>query len=99
MNWTWSDAWLLISIDMASDNGGADPEGIIRAGDRINHAIFTSEELKTGLGKLTSAGYIKMEDSKFYTTEKFKEVYEKLGVQPKTPLKVVDEILQLLNSS
>jgi hypothetical protein len=54
--YTWSDAWLLYSIAAAGgDESGAKLTDIVSVGDAINHAIFTSAELRRGFGKLTAA--------------------------------------------
>src|SRR5579872_3766695 len=52
-----SDAWLLLAI-LYNGEQGAGIEGIIRAGDFINHAIFTDDELQSGLTRLQEAGLV-----------------------------------------
>jgi len=64
-----ADAWLLLAIVYANKSGEANLEGIIEVGDGINHAIFTAEELKGGISRLTSGGLIKEKNGIFSPTE------------------------------
>lgn len=69
-----SDVWVLLSILLGGGQHktGATLHAIIRAGDAINHAIFTYEELASGLNRLTAAEYIYEENGKFFATERSK---------------------------
>jgi len=96
MNWNWSDAWLLMSI-ISTDKKGTDLRGIISTGDYINHSIFSLDELKTGLEKLVSIDYVKIERERFFTTTRFNREYEKLKA-PKSILKAVDQLHELLKT-
>jgi hypothetical protein len=79
ITYTWSDAWLLLSIiHAASGSGGASLTDIFAMGDAINKAIFTPQELRRGLAKLTSAGYVSEEGGRFFVTEKARRVSEGL---------------------
>lgn len=73
----WSDAWLLCSIIMVSDEDGARLEKIIAAGDAVNHAIFTFEEVKNGLAKLMSHNLIQQRGDLFSATQEAISLYEK----------------------
>ena len=76
-NYNWSDAWLLLSIIYASESGGATLEKIIAAGDYINHAIFSPDELESGFARLTSGGYIKEKRGIFSVAERVMQAYSK----------------------
>lgn len=75
--YNWSDAWLLLAIIYAGGGGAANLERIIAAGDGINHAIFTRDELESGLARLTSGGYVEEEGGLFSATDKVMRVYGK----------------------
>ena len=66
----WSDAWLLLAVSLASQNGQATIETIIAAGDRINFAIFKADELESGLVRLSEAGFIVESAGSFSLTKK-----------------------------
>ena len=66
----WSDAWLLLAISVASHPGPANLEKVIATGDGINFALFTPDELESGLVRLTEAGYITEKSGSFSVTEK-----------------------------
>jgi len=70
----WSDAWLMLSISVASQRGPATLEAIIAAGDEINFSIFSLEELESGLVRLCEARFVVEKSGAFYPTgnvEKF----------------------------
>lgn len=78
MTMQWSDIWLLLSIILGggqSDNG-ATLESIIRTGDGINHAIFRTEEIASGLHRLTSEKFIFDRNGKYFTTKKANALYD-----------------------
>ena len=60
MNWSWSDAWLLTAAYFTQENP-VSLRGVIGAGDGINHAIFTDDELDHGMTRLTAAGLARLE--------------------------------------
>jgi hypothetical protein len=57
LSFTWSDAWVLAAIAIASEARGATLKELIATGDSINGTLFTPKELRCGLAKLTRAGY------------------------------------------
>ena len=65
-----SDIWLLLAIAIGSSDGEATYRDIISAGDAINHAIFTHEELEGGLYKLLQNKLIVQSENGFVTTDK-----------------------------
>jgi hypothetical protein len=70
----WSDAWLLLAIIYAGDEG-ANLERIIEVGDGIEHAIFNPEELESGLARLTSTGFINEKNGVFHAAPKVMRAY------------------------
>ena len=72
-----SDAWLLLSINLAAKGEAADLASIIGTGDAINHAVFTQQELGSGLARLVQRGYIGIQGSAFSVTARGKEVLER----------------------
>lgn len=65
-----SDAWVLLSIILSGTQNGARLENIIAAGDFINHAIFTFEEMEGALARLSIGKYICRKGYYFYPSEK-----------------------------
>jgi hypothetical protein len=68
MNWAWSDAWLLTAAYSTQENP-VSLRGLIGAGDSINHALFTDDEIDHGLTRLTAAGLARFEGEKIVLTE------------------------------
>ncbi len=68
----WTDGWLLAAIALASGNRPALLWEIIAAGDALNHAIFTDEEIESGLARLTQGGWITERNGTFLVTTLFK---------------------------
>ena len=76
IEFNWSDAWLLLAIIYAGDEG-ANLERIIEVGDGIEHAIFNADELESGLARLTENGYIKEKNGVFYAMPKVMRAFLK----------------------
>jgi hypothetical protein len=77
-----SDAWLLLAIKYAQEkDAGASVDAIVKAGDFINHAIFTDEELNEGLKRLKSAGYLLEIGGLISVSDKFHASWEEHGVE------------------
>ena len=55
MTWSSSDAWLLTAAYVTEENP-VSLRSLFAAGDAINHAIFTDEEIDHGLTRLEAAG-------------------------------------------
>ena len=68
MNWSWSDAWLLTAAYFTEENP-VSLRGLIGAGDSINHAIFTDDEIDHGLTRLTAAGLARLEGETIVLTD------------------------------
>lgn len=56
-DFTWSDAWLLLSLIYGKDS--LDRQRIRDIGDFINHAVFTDAELEGGLQRLQNGGQVR----------------------------------------
>ena len=93
IRFTWSDAWLLLSIiHGAQGNRGAGLKDVIAMGDAINKAIFTPQELRRGLAKLTKAGYVTETAARYFSTDlamhKYKPVSQRRVLDQLEGLKV-----------
>jgi hypothetical protein len=75
IRFTWSDAWLLLSIALSTREHGASLKDIIGTGDAINRAIFTPQELRRGLAKLTAAGYVAEQGGRYFVSGAATEFY------------------------
>ena len=70
VRFVWSDAWLLYSIGLAIRGGRSNLKDIIMAGDAVNRAVFTPQELRRGTAKLTAAGLASERDGVFRLEER-----------------------------
>jgi hypothetical protein len=60
VKWSWSDAWLLTAAYFTEENP-VSLRSLFAAGDAINHAIFTDDEIDHGLTRLQAAGLAHLE--------------------------------------
>lgn len=67
-----SDVWLLASIEYSSNQSGLGIRDIIAVGDYLNHAIFTENEFREGLCRLSMGGWIIEKRGRFKVSKKFK---------------------------
>jgi len=74
IKYRWTDAWLLAAIANVNQEHPAELWEIIAEGDSLNHALFTEEEIESGLVRLTEGGWITEQDSKFIVTDKFRSI-------------------------
>jgi len=95
----WSDAWLLLAIIYAAGNSGASLRYIVGAGDYINHAIFTLDELRGGLIRLITGGFIREQDGNFAATEMTLESYRRTTTPRRAALKELADLEELLKAS
>ncbi|MFL6154898.1 MAG: hypothetical protein ACJ72D_02320 [Marmoricola sp.] len=58
--WDLGDAWVFAAI--GSRRQPCTLADVIAAGDRLNHAILTEDELETALGRLAGAGLVRVFD-------------------------------------
>jgi hypothetical protein len=77
----WSDAWLLLSIAWASRGGTAAAalDEVIAAGDALNHAIFTFEEVDGGVARLSVADLIAVVDQRVQLTKAGKDLCDRMA--------------------
>src|SRR5438067_2398551 len=54
----WSDAWVLAAVAVGGGLKGCGLKDVIAAGELINRAILTSDEIRNALGKLIASGHI-----------------------------------------
>jgi hypothetical protein len=70
VSWTWSDAWVLTAAYacVAAQNPIVLSD-MVAAGDHINHAIFTDEEVEHALTRLTAAGLVVVTGGEILVTD------------------------------
>jgi hypothetical protein len=67
----WYDAWILAAVVYASDAKGPVPLWrLIWTADALNNAIVTRSELELAIGRLVSAGYVRVMSEGFEATSK-----------------------------
>ena len=67
----WYDAWILCTLLIGVHYEDPVPlELVIAVADGINKAMITRSELEEGLGRLVTAGYVRVDGSKFGLTPK-----------------------------
>ena len=67
--YTSSDMWLLLAVAYSTANRPAQLPDIIGTGDAINKAIFTVQELRRGMARLTTGGLVTGLEGRFDLTE------------------------------
>lgn len=91
----YSDALLLASIFLESKESSAQIWQIFRSGDYLDHAIFSFDEIKSGLARLIAGGYIKeCPEMKFSITAKAKRILPPIILN----IKHVDKIAKTFNA-
>jgi hypothetical protein len=86
-----SDAWLLLSIAVGEGRDGATLRDIISVGDYINHSIFTGAEIRRGIAKLSSCGYIRERNGGFRISGKAKSFWKTIWKPGRPLLQLWDE--------
>jgi hypothetical protein len=95
----WSDAWLLHAVMLAQgDKACATLEEIIGAGDFINHAIFTCDELAGGFRRLEQAGFLEIDAAVCKLTHAFFAAWRAAGTERRSLAKQSDALRQLLGA-
>lgn len=94
----WSDAWLLLSIILASECGTATLDQIIRAGDGINFAIFDPEEIDSGLARLTASECVKEKNGVFSATNKVMKAWRQCLTPRRNLLNQLEDIRKFLGA-
>jgi hypothetical protein len=75
MRWSWSDEWLLTAAYFTEENP-VSLRSLFAAGDAINHAIFTDEEIDHGLTRLEAAGLACLDGETIVLTDDAKRLCE-----------------------
>jgi hypothetical protein len=94
-----SDAWVLLAAIYGGAGKGADLDAILSAGDYLNHAIMSYEELDGGLARLLSARWIAQRGDRFYLSQAVLVVYEGIAAQNRSVLKRWDALQHFLDES
>jgi hypothetical protein len=68
VSWSWSDAWVLTAAYVTERNP-VSLSDVVAAGDYINHAIFTDEELEHAFTRLTAAGLVELNGDRVTLSE------------------------------
>lgn len=67
----WYDAWILAAVVYSSDGKGPVPLWrLIGTADALNKAMVTRSELELAIGRLVSAGYVRVVPEGFEATSK-----------------------------
>ena len=74
---TSSDVWVLLSIALAETEPPVRLKDVFFAGDAINKAIFSPQELRRGIAKLTRAGYVRDELGTYSVTSLGRKLVER----------------------
>jgi len=93
------DAWLLLSIILAAANDDASLEEIVAIGDGINHAIFTENEMESGLYRLINGDYVEVMGNFFRPTPKAIEKYLLASKKTKTLRDQMDLLRQSIGAT
>jgi hypothetical protein len=90
---TWADAWILLSIIFGSSkSGSATLRDVIEVGDGLNHAIFNYGELDDGLWRLIEAGHIVRDGDRFRVTETVATAYGKISRRARVHMRQMEEL-------
>jgi hypothetical protein len=94
LRFTWSDAWLLLSVALAATRGHGTLEEVISWGDVVNHAVFTGPELRRGFAKLIAAGHV-TRDEGFDVSEEVRRIVvdRERGAGPRDVQKALERFL------
>ena len=77
IQFSWADAWILLSIIYASHKSGlATLRDIIAVADGIQHAVLNYGEADVGLARLIEAGHVVCDGADFRATEGVLSAYE-----------------------
>jgi hypothetical protein len=69
---------VLAAVAIGGGDRGAALQQIIEAGEVINRAIFTPQELRRGLAKLAHEGYVRAEEGSFVVAGAAKAAFDAL---------------------
>lgn len=95
-SFTSSDTWVLLAAVYGGAEKGADLDAIISAGDYINHAILSYEELDGGLARLQAANLIEERNGLYFLTPIVLSAYEGMAKRHRSVSKRWDALEQFL---
>jgi len=96
--YNWSDAWLLLAVIYAGQEG-ATLERIIEVGNGIEHAIFNPDELESGLARLTAGGHLREKSRVFFATSPVMTAYQKTTSPRRSIEKELSDIEKYLGAA
>ena len=91
MNWSWTDAWLLTAACMTEENP-VSLRSLFAAGDAVNHALFTDEELNTGMTKLAAAGLAEWNGEAIVLTDAGIHLYERAAGRTRYMIQATENV-------
>lgn len=91
-----SDAWLLLAVVMASNDKQASLQQIMDTGDYINHAVFSEEELESGLLRLEQAGLLTRNGERVLVNQSAFDLQMEASKKAKDLFKIMDNLELLL---
>jgi hypothetical protein len=95
----WADAWVFASLQGAFDGTGQfSYSSLLTAGDILNHAIMTNEEVSAGFIKLYMRGLLEIDEQSIKVTKLAEMLYIKIQKKRGGLFSVVDNCLAVLNS-
>jgi hypothetical protein len=95
MTWSSSDAWLLTAACMTGESH-VSLTSLIGAGDALNHAIFTDDELNEGMTKLKAAGLANWDGEAIVLTDAAVRLYEQAAAPTRYMLEAMENVDQAL---
>src|SRR5947207_3338514 len=98
LKYRWTDAWLLLSIIYGSGEKPATLKEIVADGDGINHAIFNTEEIESGLYRLTNGRWVTESASGFVPSENTLVAYNAIRLKKLGPSGERRELEKLLEA-
>src|SRR5690242_18743437 len=80
IQFSWADAWILLSIIYASrESGRAKLHDIIAVADAMGHAVLNYGEADEGLARLIEAGHVACNGGEFRATAAVLTAYDALA--------------------
>ena len=95
----WSDSWLLLAIKIAQgESTQVRLEDIFAAGDMLNHAIFTADELEAGFLLLKRNGLLAIDGDQCALTHAFFDVWTAMDADGLSMSKQWDAVRRILGT-
>lgn len=84
------------SVAMVRSESGASLHRVVAAGDYINHALFTFDELDGGVQRLAAAGLLVVESKQLDLTPLGSAIYAKVAAQRRSVRNTMSALQQAL---